>query len=119
VTTSDTALAAVERVVADGGESDDVLRGVVQALADCGAASWAAILFAERGTLELGPEAGTPEPAPATRIQVPVTFGDAHVAELATEGCDNRALLEQVAALVSEHCLVGWDTGGVPWDDGV
>jgi len=119
VTTSDAALAAVERVVGDGGDSDDVLRGVVQALAECGAASWAAILFVERGELELGPEAGTPDPAVATRIQVPVTFGDARVAELAAEGCDNRALLEHVAALVSEHCLVGWDTRGVPWDDAV
>jgi hypothetical protein len=117
VTTSDAALPAVERVVGDGGDSDDVLRGVVQALVDCGAASWAAILFAERGELELGPEAGTPNPALATRIQVPVTFGDTHVAELAAEGCDNRGLLEHVAALLSEHCLVGWDTGGVPWDD--
>ena len=25
------------------------------------------------------------------------------------------ALLERVAVLISQHCLVAWDTGGVPW----
>ena len=39
-----------------------------------------------------------------------------HVADLAAEGCDDPALLERVAALIPEHCLVGWDTGGVPWE---
>jgi hypothetical protein len=24
--------------------------------------------------------------------------------------------LEQVAEAISEHCLVGWDTGGVDWE---
>jgi GAF domain-containing protein len=28
---------------------------------------------------------------------------------------EDRAFLERVALLVSPHCLVGWDTGGVPW----
>jgi L-methionine (R)-S-oxide reductase len=27
----------------------------------------------------------------------------------------DRAFLERVATLISPHCLVGWDTGGVPW----
>jgi hypothetical protein len=25
--------------------------------------------------------------------------------------------LRRVAVLVSAHCLVGWDTGGVPWSE--
>ena len=29
----------------------------------------------------------------------------------------DRAFLERVALLVSAHCLVGWDTGGVDWED--
>jgi L-methionine (R)-S-oxide reductase len=29
-------------------------------------------------------------------------------------GADDRAFLERVAALISPHCLVGRDTGGVP-----
>ena len=31
-------------------------------------------------------------------------------------GEDDRAFLERVAAAISEHCLVGWDTGGVDWE---
>ena len=34
----------------------------------------------------------------------PSAFGDA-----------DRAFLERVALLVSPHCLVAWDTGGVAW----
>jgi GAF domain-containing protein len=30
---------------------------------------------------------------------------------------DDRAFLERVATLISPHCLVGWDTGGVPWSE--
>ena len=29
----------------------------------------------------------------------------------------DRAFLERVALLISPHCLVGWDTGGVPWPE--
>jgi putative methionine-R-sulfoxide reductase with GAF domain len=32
-------------------------------------------------------------------------------------GDDERRFVERVAALISAHCLVGWDTGGVPWSD--
>ena len=28
-----------------------------------------------------------------------------------------QAQLERLAALLAAHCLVGWDTGGVPWDE--
>ena len=30
---------------------------------------------------------------------------------------EDRAFLERVAVLISPHCLVGWNTGGVPWRD--
>jgi L-methionine (R)-S-oxide reductase len=30
---------------------------------------------------------------------------------------DDRVFLERVATLISPHCLVGWDTGGVAWSD--
>jgi hypothetical protein len=104
---------AVDEVIEAGGEPDDVLRGVMAALVDSGAASWAGILFAESGELVLGPEAGTSRGA---AVRVPVYFSGTPVAELAAEGCDDRALLEHVAGLIGEHCLVGWDTGGVPWE---
>ncbi len=108
------ALEAVSAVVDAGGEPDDVLRDVVATLVDSGAASWAAILFAESGELVLGPEAGAP--AGGDRLQVPVLYAGAHVADLAAEDAD-PGLLEQVAALIPEHCLVAWDTGGIPWDE--
>jgi L-methionine (R)-S-oxide reductase len=38
---------------------------------------------------------------------------DSDVPAAFTEG--DRAFLERVATLISPHCLVGWDTGGVPW----
>jgi len=108
------ALEAVRAIVDSGGEPDEVLRRVVDTLAESGAATWAGILFVESGELVLGPEAGT-----ATgegRIQVPVLYAGTSVAELAVEGCDDPALPEQLAALLPEHCLVGWDTGGTPWE---
>ena len=30
---------------------------------------------------------------------------------------EERAFLERVALLISPYCLVGWDTGGVPWSE--
>jgi hypothetical protein len=108
------ALEAVRAVVEAGGEPDDVLREVVATLVGSAAASWAAILFAESGELVLGPEAGTP--AETGRIQVPVVYAGTHVADLAAEGADLE-LLEGIAALIPEHCLVAWDTGGVPWEE--
>jgi len=103
----------VDEVIEAGGEPDDVLRGVVAALVDSRAASWAGILFAESGDLVLGPEAGTPG---SEAVRVPVLYGGTQVAELAAEGCEDVALLERIAGLIGEQCLVGWDTGGAPWE---
>ncbi|HZO97390.1 MAG TPA: hypothetical protein VFB42_08465 [Gaiellaceae bacterium] len=110
---NDAALEAVGRAVEEGGDADDVLRAVVGALVRDGGCSWAGILFAEEGAFVLGPEAGSPDPG--LRLQVPVVYGDDHVAELVVDGCADGELLERVAALIAAHCLVGWDTGGKPW----
>ena len=96
------------------GDADDVLRDVVKALVGDGGCSWAGILFAEEDELILGPQAGLPDPA--SRTQVPVVYNGARVAELVADGGD-ASLLERVAQLVAPYCLVGWDTGGVPWDE--
>ena len=106
--------AAIEEVVARGGDADDVLRDVVALLADRYA--WAGILFVEEGELVLGPSAG--EERPDARLQVPVAYNGDRVAELAVDGApeSDGAFLERVAALVAAHCLVGWDTGGESWD---
>ena len=108
------AIEAVERVVDRGGDADDVLRGVVRVLVEDGDCAWAGILFVESGALVLGPHAG--EQRPEARTQTPVVYRGDRVAELVTDGCDDRAFLERVALLISAYCLVGWDTGGIPWD---
>jgi hypothetical protein len=109
------ALEAIERILNRGGDADDVLRAVVATLVERGRCAWAAILFREDADLVLGPQAG--EPRPDERTQLPVVFQGDHVADLVADGCDDGALLERVAVIVSPYCLVGWDTGGVPWDD--
>ena len=112
---SDAALATVEAVVQRGGDADDVLRAVVAALHEDAGYAWAGILFVEDGSLSLGPEAGTP--GTAGRTAVPVVWDGEPVAELAVEGAapDDGPFLARVAELVSDYCLVGWDTGGEEW----
>jgi L-methionine (R)-S-oxide reductase len=58
-----------------------------------------------------------------SEIVVPIVYDTLVVAEIdidsdqpAAFGEDDRQLLERVAAAISEHCLVGWDTGGVEWE---
>jgi hypothetical protein len=108
------ALAAIEALLERGEDADEVLRGVVDALVGAGCA-WAGILFVEGGELILGPEAG--RAAAAARIELPVSFRGTKVATLAAEGCEDERLLAQVAALIAPYCLVGWDTGGIPWEE--
>jgi hypothetical protein len=113
--TAAAALEAIDRILSRDDDADNVLRDVVTALVENGACVWAGILFAEEGELVLGPEAGTQKPD--QRLQVPVLFNDARVADLVVDACVDSALAERVATLISAHCLVGWDTGGVPWED--
>ena len=106
---------AVESILARGGDADDVLRHVVDALHDRGGYAWVGLFFVEEGALTLGPEAG--EQDEAARTRVPVLWQGVEVAELAVDGGPaDLESLERIAALVSGHCLVGWDTGGEPWE---
>jgi hypothetical protein len=113
--TSD-ALVAVEAIVEQGGDADDVLRRVVAALHERGGYAWAGLFFVEGGSLALGPHAGLPDEPRRTRV--PVLWQGVEIAELAVDGAPPEASesLERVAALVAGHCLVGWDTGGEPWE---
>jgi L-methionine (R)-S-oxide reductase len=59
-----------------------------------------------------------------SEIAVPVRYEGLVVAEIdidsdapAAFGDADRAFLERVAELISPYCLVGWDTGGVDWDE--
>jgi putative methionine-R-sulfoxide reductase with GAF domain len=116
MSSSSGALAAVEGVLAGGGDADDVLRRVVAALHEDAGYAWAGLFFVEEGALTLGPEAGVPDEK--HRTSVPVRWQGDTIAELAVDSAApaDAAFLEQVAALVSGHCLVGWDTGGEPWE---
>jgi hypothetical protein len=111
---SSAALDAIEAIVGADSDADDVLRAIVAELVDSGGCAWAGIVFHEPGEAVLGPQAG--EQRPDARTQVPVVFQGDHVAELVTDGCEDGAFLERIAAIAAPYCLVGWDTGGVPWD---
>jgi hypothetical protein len=110
------ALEAIERILNRGGDADDVLRDVVDALHERAGYPWAGIFFVEGGALQLGPQAGTPQPD--GRTSVPVLWQGERIAELAVDDApeEDRMFLERVAVLASGHCLVGWDTGGETWE---
>jgi L-methionine (R)-S-oxide reductase len=62
-------------------------------------------------------------PSTRSEIVVPVAYDGSVVAEIdidsdapAAFGAADRKFLERVAAIISPHCLVGWDTGGEDWD---
>jgi hypothetical protein len=116
MSSTDEALEVVDRVLAKGGDADDILREVVAALHNDAGYAWAGIFFLEDGELALGPEAGTQDQS--RRTSVPVTWQGARVAELAVDDApeEDRMFLERVAVLVSGYCLVGWDTGGESWE---
>jgi hypothetical protein len=94
-------------------DADEQLRRTVADLAAREDCVWAGIYFVEEGSLVLGPQAGTPEPA--RRTTVPVLWRDTRVAELAADGTLSEADLEAVAVEIADLCLVGWDTGGELW----
>ncbi len=57
-----------------------------------------------------------------SEIVVPIVYDGLVVAEIDIDSdapaaftAEDRAFLERVAAVISPHCLVGWDTGGVEW----
>jgi len=59
-----------------------------------------------------------------SEIVVPIAYEGRVVGEIDIDsdapgafGEADRAFLERVARLVSQHCLVAWDTGGVAWND--
>lgn len=109
-------LGAVERILGRGGDADDVLRDVVEALQQEGGFDWAGISFLEEGTFVLGPASGEATGEP---VRVPISYDGNVVAELgvlaAERSDEDRALLERVAELLAPYCLVGWDTGGEAW----
>ncbi len=85
---------------------------------------------ASRRTVEGLPDVATVEgdeacsPRTPAEIDVPVVFEGSTVAVIGIDsdlpdpfGPSDDAFLGRVATLISAHCLVGWDTGGVPWPE--
>jgi hypothetical protein len=103
----------VEEIVERGGEADDVLRAIVEALHADGIA-WVGIAFVEEGRLELGPSAGGEPPEELRRL--PVEWRGDPVAELQASPDADPELLAHVSELISPYCLVGWDTHGERWE---
>jgi hypothetical protein len=109
-------LGAIERILARGGDADDVLRDVAAALHEHIPSSWVGISFVEEGRLVLGPSVGELD-RDATSFAV--SYGEQQVAELAIGAdeltAEDRAVVERVASMLGPYCLVGWDTGGEAW----
>jgi hypothetical protein len=111
VSTHSSAVEAVGRLIEQGSEADELLRGVVALLHE--RYPWVGISFVEEGDLVLGPSEGE---RTEELVQIPISYDGKVVAELAVAGdVQDRTSLEQVAELIAPYCLVGWDTGGETW----
>jgi hypothetical protein len=109
-----TALDELRVLVERGGEPDDVLRSAVALLAAQPGVHWAAVAFVEDGELTVGPEAGVPDHD--RRVRVPVAFQGERVGELWVDGDVQQELVQEAAALLGPHVLIGWDTQGEAWE---
>jgi len=116
------ALEAFDRIVNRGGDADQVLRTIVELLHDLFEHyEWVGISFVEGETLVLGPWVGK-EAMKGPQMQIPILYEGQVVGELGVEpdpatafSAEDRTFFERVALLISPYCLVGWDTGGQPW----
>jgi hypothetical protein len=95
------ALEAVERILNRGGDAEDVLRGVLDALGARGI-SFARLQLAGGGGLEVGERRAS--------IAAPVAYEGSEIGSLEV-AADDRAFVERVATLIS-HYVARLETGG-------
>ena len=117
----------IERLIETEPEADAVLRRAVDVLAETVERyAYVCLSFVEAGELVRGPWRGQ-EPAGEELgggLAVPVIHDGSQVGELRVDPAQSHTLteadesfLDRVAQRLSAHCLVGWDTGGVPWSE--
>ena len=111
---SSRALDALDRVLRQQAEADEILRATVHALLEDPDISWAGVAFVEGGEPVLGPSDGTADEA--RRVRVPIAYRGTKVGELWVDGDADISLLERIAFLISEYVLIGWDTRGEAWE---
>ena len=105
---------AVEAILAREDDADAVLRETVRALVSCSGIDWAGVAFLEGGALVLGPAAG--EAHESRHVRTTISYDGDPVGELLVDGDIGRGALERVAELIAPYVLIGWDTGGEPWE---
>jgi hypothetical protein len=108
------AITVVRRIVEQGGDVDDMLRTVVEALAAEPGVRWAAIAFNESGALRVGPSAGVEDEE--HRSLTAISYEDALVGELRVDGDATADDLLPIADALAPYVLIGWDTSGEAWD---
>jgi hypothetical protein len=116
------ALEAIHRILNREPEADEVLRQAVAAVHDrIDHYAWVGLFLVEGEELRLGPRRGEAAAAgPALEAAVVYEgrrIGALRVIATSRPGDEDRAFLDRVALLLSGQCLVGWDTGGVPWSE--
>ena len=132
----------LDELIGSEPEADRVLRATTAILArTLSSIRWIGIYVAEDGELELGPASGSEDVAPETapnpdqpqsqrvsddlnELAVPVAYEGTAVglivARTETSADSEQTILElltMVSERISSHCLVGWDTGGVEWEN--
>ena len=108
------ALDALDRVLRQQAEADEILRATVRALLEDPEIVWAGIAFVEDGEPTLGPSAGVADES--RRERVPIVYRGNKVGELWIDGQADRSLLDRIAFLIAEYVLIGWDTRGELWE---
>ncbi len=104
----------IAAVVAGAEEPDDAIRAAVLRLVGDPRVTWAEVAFVEDGELVAGPAAG--DIGASTVLTSRIDWQGDPVGELRVAGDLPPGELTAIAAVLSAPVLLGWDTGGEPWE---